>query len=130
MPNDRSHARLESPPSSEEIAFAHSPNGPDRAVDEFGGISTQMETVDARKPRSMKGITWFCVVLSLLSSIFLFALDNTVVADVQPSIIKTLGEIEKLPWISVAFALGAISVNLFWSVSKDACELALADTKN
>ena len=130
MSNNSSLARLECPPSSEEIAFARSHNGHDRAVDESEGISTQMETLDARKPRSMKGITWFCVVLSLLSSIFLFALDNTVVADVQPSIIKTLGEIKKLPWISVAFALGAISVNLFWSVSYDACELALADTKN
>ena len=130
MSNDPSLARLESLPNSEEIAFAHSLNGHDRAVDDYGEMSTRMETLDAKKPRSMKGITWFCVVLSLLSSIFLFALDNTVVADVQPSIIKTLGEIEKLPWISVAFALGAISVNLFWSVSKDACELALADTKN
>ena len=130
MSNDRSLARPESPPSSEEIAFAQSPNGHDRAFDGFEGMFTQMETLDARKPRSMKGISWFCVVLSLLSSIFLFALDNTVVADVQPSVIKTLGEIEKLPWISVAFALGAISVNLFWSVSKDACGLALADTKN
>ena len=130
MSNDHSLARPESPPSSEEVAFAHSPNGDDRALNESKGMSTQMETIDVRKIRSMKGITWFCVVLSLLSSIFLFALDNTVVADVQPSIIKTLGEIEKLPWISVAFALGAISVNLFWSVSKDAYELALADTKN
>ena len=130
MSNNSPLARLESPPSSEEIASAHSPNGHDRAVDKIEGVSTQMETLDAREPRSMNGITWFCVVLSLLSSIFLFALDNTVVADVQPSIINTLGHIEKLPWISVAFALGAISVNLFWSVSKDACGLALADTKN
>ena len=130
MSDDRSLARLESPRNSEGIALAHSPNGHDRSVDETEGKSTQMETLDATKPRSMKDITWFCVVLSLLSSIFLFALDNTVVADVQPSIINTLGHIEKLPWISVAFALGAISVNLFWSVSKDAYKLALADTKN
>ncbi|MCJ1391057.1 hypothetical protein MMC18_003918, partial [Xylographa bjoerkii] len=65
--------------------------------------------------RTLKPINWFLVVFSLLAALFLFALDNTIVADVQPHIINTLGEIDKLPWISVAFALGGISTNLFWS---------------
>ena len=45
---------------------------------------------------------------------FLFTLDNTVVADVQPKTIGSLGPIDKLPWISVSFGLGAVSVNLVW----------------
>jgi len=57
---------------------------------------------------------WILVVISILSSTFLFALDNTVVADVQPKIILEFNEIDKLPWMSVAFALGGISVNLIW----------------
>ncbi|PWY80060.1 efflux pump antibiotic resistance protein [Aspergillus eucalypticola CBS 122712] len=61
-----------------------------------------------------KPLTWFLVVFSLLAALFLFALDNTIVANVQPAIIGTLGEIEKLPWISVAFALGAIATDLPW----------------
>lgn len=71
----------------------------------------------ALKARSLRPSSWFLVVFALLSALFLFALDNTIVADVQANIIYTLGGIEKLPWISVAFALGAISTNLFWSVT-------------
>ena len=69
---------------------------------------------DVVVPRTLKPISWFFVVSSLLAVLFLFALDNTVVADVQPKIIATLGGIEKLPWISVAFALASISTNLLW----------------
>ncbi|KAF2014395.1 MFS general substrate transporter, partial [Aaosphaeria arxii CBS 175.79] len=65
-------------------------------------------------PRNMKQISWVLVLISILSAVFLFALDNTVVADIQPKIINIFGEIEKLPWASVAFALGAVAVNLFW----------------
>ena len=32
------------------------------------------------------------------------------VADIQPSIIETLGEEEKLPWIGIALALGTITI--------------------
>jgi len=32
------------------------------------------------------------------------------VADIQPTIIKSLGEIEKLPWIGVAINLGTIAI--------------------
>lgn len=76
--------------------------------------SNETQQVEATKPRTLKSVTWFFVVFSLLAALFLFALDNTIVADVQPAIIGTLGEIDKLPWISVAFALGGISINLLW----------------
>ena len=32
------------------------------------------------------------------------------VADIQPAIIETFGDIKDLPWIGVAFSLGAISI--------------------
>lgn len=66
--------------------------------------------------RKLKRVSWFFVVCSLLAALFLFALDNTIVANVQETIIYSLGGIEKLPWISVAFALGAVATNLFWCV--------------
>ena len=53
-------------------------------------------------------------VIAILSSVFLFALDQTIVADVQPSIIAEFGSINKLPWLSVAFLLGTASTNLLW----------------
>lgn len=75
----------------------------------------QPEPVQTTKPpRDIHGPKWFLVVVSILSSIFLFALDNTVVADIQPAIIERFGELNKLPWLSVAFLLGAASTNLIW----------------
>lgn len=65
-------------------------------------------------PRKVSGIKWVLVIFSILSAIFLFALDNTIVADVQPKIVDSFGEINKLPWISVSFALGGVAVNLVW----------------
>lgn len=60
------------------------------------------------------GFKWILFIFSILSAIFLFALDNTIVADVQPKIIDSFGQISKLPWISVSFALGAVSAILVW----------------
>lgn len=68
----------------------------------------------AASPRQMSQISWILVLIAILSAVFLFALDNTVVADIQPKIVILFGQIEKLPWASVAFALGAVAVNLLW----------------
>jgi hypothetical protein len=79
-------------------------------------LSSEAQTVGKEKAeRSIQGIKWFLFVVGILSSAFLFALDNSIVADVQPQIIQTYpGSIDKLPWLSVAFALGAASTTLVW----------------
>ena len=64
--------------------------------------------------RNVKGILWLLIVVSILSSTFLFSLDNTIVADVQPSIVRQFDSTGKLPWLSVAFLLGATGSTLFW----------------
>ena len=69
-----------------------------------------------KSSRDVHGIAWVLVVLSILSSTFIFALDNTIVADVQPAIVERFGSIPKLPWLSVAFLVAAASTNLVWSV--------------
>lgn len=46
----------------------------------------------------------------MLSTTFLFALDNTIVADIQPSVLKDLGRVELLPWLGTGFALGSMAV--------------------
>lgn len=68
----------------------------------------------APPPRDIHGIKWAFAVTAILSSVFLFALDQTIVADVQPNIIAQFGSIDKLPWLSVAFLLATASTNLFW----------------
>lgn len=79
-------------------------------------VEKSLETVEepAKAPRNVSGPLWGLVVLSILSSTFLFSLDNTIVADVQPAIVRRFNATDKLPWLSVAFLLGAASSNLFW----------------
>ncbi|KAH8903793.1 putative MFS drug efflux transporter [Coniochaeta sp. PMI_546] len=65
-------------------------------------------------PRDVSGLRWLVIVLAILSSTFLFALDNTVVADVEPKIILQFGAVDKLAWISAAFIMAAVSTNLLF----------------
>lgn len=44
---------------------------------------------------------WVLVVIAILSSIFLYSLDNTVVADITPAVVNAFGDALKLPWLSV-----------------------------
>ena len=73
-----------------------------------------IEPVDKKPPRDIHGIKWALAVLSILISTFLFALDNTIVADVQPAIVERFGQVDKLPWLSVAFLVAASGTNLVW----------------
>ena len=70
--------------------------------------------LDKLPPRDISGWKWALVVTAILSSIFLYALDATIVADIQPAIVAEFDGLEKLTWISVAFLLGASATNLLW----------------
>ena len=72
------------------------------------------QDVEEHAPRRVSGLLWATLVVSVSSSCFLYAFDNTVIANIRPSIILSLGEINKLSWISVAYALGEVSSNPFW----------------
>ncbi|KAJ3546442.1 hypothetical protein NM208_g1997 [Fusarium decemcellulare] len=69
---------------------------------------------DTKTPRSIHGWKWALSYMAMLSTTFLFALDNTIVADIQPAILNDLGQIELLPWIGTGFALGNMVI-LPWS---------------
>ena len=69
---------------------------------------------EEKPPRDIGGWQWAVVVLAILSSTFLFALDNTIVADIQPVIVTHFDSVGKLTWLSVAFLIGAASTNLVW----------------
>ncbi|KAK0643305.1 major facilitator superfamily domain-containing protein [Cercophora newfieldiana] len=73
-----------------------------------GSDSTQAET----SPRNVHGVMWVLVVIAILSSIFLYSLDNTVVADISPAAVNEFGDVFKLPWLSVGFLLGGSAVVL------------------
>lgn len=65
-------------------------------------------------PRDVTGWKWFLASTAILSSIFLYALDNTIVASIQPIIVTQFNSIDKLPWLSVAFLLAATATNMVW----------------
>jgi MFS family permease len=71
--------------------------------------------------RQIRGISWILIVFSILTSTFLFGLDNTIVADVQPAIVGQFGSVDRLPWLSVAFMIGAASTTLFWGQMYGQC---------
>jgi hypothetical protein len=65
-------------------------------------------------PRNIHGWKGVLVVISILSSVLLFALDNSIVADIQPRIVEQFNSVDKLPWLSVAFSVGATAMSLTW----------------
>ena len=64
--------------------------------------------------RKVTGLLWLAVLLSILSSTFLSALDNTVMANIRPGIIRSFGHLEMLQWITVAYPLGEVGSCPFW----------------
>ncbi|KAK0103229.1 hypothetical protein ONS95_005263 [Cadophora gregata] len=84
-------------------------------LDEIDQEKQQAATpTEEAPPRDITGWKWIVVVLSILSSTFLFALDNTIVADVQPVIVREFNSVSKLSWLSVSFLIGAAATNLVW----------------
>jgi MFS family permease len=63
-----------------------------------------------RRRQSDSRTQWLLVVLATLISVFLYALDNTVVADIVPAIVNDFGRVTELPWLSFGFALGGIAL--------------------
>lgn len=78
------------------------------------GNEKQEEAEVEAPPRDVTGWRWALAMAAVLSSIFLYALDNTVVAAVQPIIVTEYKAVDKLPWLSVAFLLGATATNMVW----------------
>jgi hypothetical protein len=72
------------------------------------------ETAEELPPQDITSWKWAVVVLSILSLTFLFALDNTIVADIQPVIVMHFNNVKNLTWLSVAFLIGAAATNLIW----------------
>ncbi|GKU06434.1 major facilitator superfamily transporter [Fusarium langsethiae] len=83
------------------------------------GVESQNPTGDGKasfdetSPRDIHGWRWAIAYAAMLSTTFLFALDNTIVANIQPSIINDFGHLELISWIGTGFALGTMFI-LLW----------------
>ncbi|TEY39868.1 hypothetical protein BOTCAL_0449g00050 [Botryotinia calthae] len=78
------------------------------------GVERNRDTAAESSTRTINGLSWILVVACISSSTFLFAIDNTIVADIQTAIFEEFDEVGKLTWVSVAFMLGAAGTNLMW----------------
>ena len=52
------------------------------------------------------------IIFSILVGLFLFALDNTIVADVQPAIVEEFQAVDKISWLATAFFLSGTALML------------------
>lgn len=105
--DDKTTSRGDSTTAS-ETAVDHEKDIPQTAP------SDEVKDVAEAPPRQISGWKWYLTFISILASTFLYALDATVVADLQPIIVEDLGGIQDLSWLSVAFLLCATATNLFW----------------
>ncbi|KAJ5736908.1 DNA repair protein RAD50 [Penicillium malachiteum] len=73
---------------------------------------SQTPSDDSAPPqkRSITGLKWALAYASVLSTVFLFALDGTIVAALQPSIVETFKTESDLSWIGVSFMLGDTAI--------------------
>jgi MFS family permease len=62
--------------------------------------------------RTITGVKWFLICVSLYISAFLYGLDTTIAADVQGPVLEEFGHVELLSWIGSGFPLGSVAVIL------------------
>ncbi|KAK8115496.1 efflux pump antibiotic resistance protein [Apiospora sp. TS-2023a] len=81
-------------------------------------IEPELQAPNSDNPkanRNIRGLRWALIVLAVLSSTFLYALDNTVTANVRPAIIQTFGnQVEMLTWLSISYPMGEVGTNPLW----------------
>ncbi|KAK4178432.1 putative toxin efflux carrier [Triangularia setosa] len=97
----------------DETERSRAPSSDPHVLDNEKQAGTEVAATEA-PPTRVTGWKWVLAMSAVLSSIFLYALDNTIVAAVQPVIVTEFDSIEKLPWLSVAFLLGATATNMVW----------------
>ncbi|KAB5560109.1 major facilitator superfamily domain-containing protein, partial [Coniochaeta sp. 2T2.1] len=87
----------------------------DRLESGDAALNRNEKTTPPESPRSVHGVKWVLVIVALLSSLFLYSLDNTVVANVQPKVVETFKHVDLVPWLGVSFALASAATTLPWS---------------
>ncbi|KAK5661586.1 hypothetical protein OQA88_9683 [Cercophora sp. LCS_1] len=86
---------------------------PEKAIDPSPRLSSDsLQSSSETGVRSLTGIKWILVCISLYTSAFLYGLDTTIAADVQGPVVEAFGHIELLSWIGSGFPLGSVAVIL------------------
>lgn len=66
------------------------------------------------RPRDITGWKWAVASSAMLFSIFLYALDGTIVAVIQATIVSEFDALGDLSWNNVGFLMGATATVMFW----------------
>ncbi|KAJ6024736.1 DNA repair protein RAD50 [Penicillium herquei] len=82
----------------------------DKELAEIPESETPSDDSAPAQQRSITGLKWALAYASVLSTVFLFALDGTIVAALQPSIVETFKTESDLSWIGVSFMLGDTAI--------------------
>ncbi|KAM4055756.1 major facilitator superfamily protein [Hirsutella rhossiliensis] len=69
-----------------------------------------MEPKRPRNGEKTPGFKCFLLRTSLLAAVFLYGLDNAVVANIQPVIATHFHVVDGLPWLSAGFMIGGLAV--------------------
>ena len=93
--------------------FAEKEASPPREHVPEEGVEMQSEEVNPRNTL-MSPCRWAVLCFSMFIAMIQAALDSTITADLQPTIIDSLGEISKFPWINVTYSLGLGGSCLLW----------------
>lgn len=103
--SNASDSSFDPPSSAENVGEKQTQNA---------GDTSDGQAPDEISPRDIHGLKWGFSCAALLSSIFLYAFDCTVVADIQTSIIAEWGAIDKLPWLSNGLIMPATAFVMPW----------------
>ncbi|KAK3317296.1 major facilitator superfamily domain-containing protein [Cercophora scortea] len=76
-------------------------------------LSSSASTSTPTGTRTIRGLSWILVCISLYISAFLYGLDTTIAADVQGPVVEQFGHADQLSWIGSGFPLGSVAVILF-----------------
>ncbi|KAJ5626420.1 hypothetical protein N7528_003847 [Penicillium herquei] len=100
--------------TSETTLPAEKENGNLKELAETPKGDSETPSDDSASPpkRSITGLKWTLAYAAVLSTVFLFALDGTIVAALQPSIVETFKTESDLSWIGVSFMLGDTAILL------------------
>ncbi|KAF7182714.1 hypothetical protein CNMCM7691_002375 [Aspergillus felis] len=69
---------------------------------------------DFQEKRQIRGVRWCLFLSSTLTGSFIYALDNTIVANIAPAIVNHFDSVENLPWLSVGFMIGGVAMVLIY----------------
>jgi MFS family permease len=85
----------------------------EKAADQSPRLSSDsLQSSSESGVRTIHGLKWILICISIYVTAFLYGLDTTIAADVQGPVVEQFGNIEKLAWIGSGFPLGSVAVIL------------------